>query len=101
VPGLTLRDKYHIERAVGLICEGEERSTLAGFLGLADDGHLHEKALIVVLNYLDTLVAVIERLTGNQESGITGTGVPGLPRRAPGQARCRPGDLGHARRQQG
>ena len=77
VPGLTLRDRYHIQRAVGLICEGEERHTLAAFLGLADDEHLYEKALIVAANYLDTLVAVIERLTGNEENGITGTGVPG------------------------
>ena len=74
VPTLTLRDKYHIQRAVELVGEGEERHTLAGFLGLADDEHLHEQALIVALNHLDTLVAIIERLTGNEENGIAGDG---------------------------
>jgi hypothetical protein len=74
VPGLTLRDCYHIQRAVELVVEGEERSTLAGFLGLADDEQLYPQALIIALNYLDTLVAVIERLTGNEESGITVAG---------------------------
>jgi hypothetical protein len=77
VPGLTLRDKYHIQRAVGLICEGEERSSLAAFLGVADDEQLYPQALAVALNYLDTLVAVIERLTGNEENGITTEVVPG------------------------
>ena len=74
VPTLTLWDKYHIQRAVGLICEGEERHTLAGFLGLADDEQLYPQALAVALNHLDTLVAIIERLTGNEENGITGDG---------------------------
>jgi hypothetical protein len=70
-PGLTLLDKYHIQRAVGLICEGEERSTLVAFQGLADDERLYQQALIVALNHLDMLVALVERLTGNQESGLT------------------------------
>jgi hypothetical protein len=76
VPGLTLRDKYHIQRAVELVVEGEERSTLAAFLGLADDEHLYPQALTVSLNYLDALVAITERLTGCEETGITGD-IPG------------------------
>jgi hypothetical protein len=71
---LTLRDRYHIQRAVELVVEGEERHTLAVFLGLPDDEQLYEQALTVACNYLDTLVAVIERLTGNEESGITEDG---------------------------
>jgi hypothetical protein len=69
-PGLTLRDKYHIQRAVGLICEGEERHSLAEYLGILDDEHLYEKALTVTLNHLDMLVALIERLTGHGEDGV-------------------------------
>jgi hypothetical protein len=72
--GLTLRDRYHVQRAVSLICEGEERHTLAKFLGLADDEQLYEKALVVALNYLDMMVALVERLTGNDETGIAATG---------------------------
>jgi hypothetical protein len=63
-----------VQRAAALICEGEERHTLAAFLGLADDEHLHEKALTVALNHLDQLAAIIERLTGNEQTGITETG---------------------------
>jgi hypothetical protein len=76
VPGLTLRDKYHIQRAVELVVEGEERHTLAGFLGLPDDEQLYPQALTVALNYCDMLVAIIERLTGCEETGITGD-IPG------------------------
>jgi hypothetical protein len=72
--GLTLRDRYHIQRAVGLVCEGEERSTLARFLGLADDDQLYPQALIVALNHLDMLVAIVERLSGYEETGITVAG---------------------------
>lgn len=73
-PGLTLRDKYHIQRAVELVVEGEERHTLAGFLGLADDENLCAKAFEEAARVLDQLVAVIERLTGNEGSGITVAG---------------------------
>jgi hypothetical protein len=76
VPGLTLRDRYHIQRAVELVVEGEERSTLAAVLGLADDEHLYEKAFIIALNYIDTLVWMVERLTGCEETGIAGD-IPG------------------------
>jgi hypothetical protein len=72
-PGLTLQDRYHIQRAVGLVCEGEERHTLAEFLGIRDDGHLHEKAFGEAARVLDQLVALVERLTGNEETGITVT----------------------------
>jgi hypothetical protein len=70
--GLTVRDRYHIQRSAALICEGEETHTLAAYLGVADDGHLYEKALTVTLNHLDQLVAIIEWLTGNDETGIGG-----------------------------
>jgi hypothetical protein len=72
VRGLTLRDRYHIQRAVSLVVEGEERATLARFLGLADDEQLYPQALTVALNHLDMLVALVERLTGNEETGIGG-----------------------------
>jgi hypothetical protein len=72
VPGLTLRDRYHIQRAVSLICQGEERHTLAAVLGLADDGHLYEKAFGEAARVLDLMVALVERLTGNDETGIGG-----------------------------
>jgi hypothetical protein len=72
VPGLTLRDRFHIQRSAALIVEGEEAHTLAAYLGVADDGHLYEKAFGEAARVLDLMVALVERLTGNDETGIGG-----------------------------